>query len=60
MAEPNRFTLIFEKLDEATAAERPAPRIEWVGVTTELEEIAELAELAAAMREPEPMSYTIA
>jgi len=56
---PDRFKIVYEKLDEALQQD-PSVSVERIAILSdELDEIAELRRLSAALAEPERRSYTI-
>jgi hypothetical protein len=55
----DRFKIVYEKLDEAVQQD-PSVSVERIAILSdELDEIAELRRLSAALAEPERRSYTI-
>ena len=55
----DRFKIVYEKLDEAVQQD-PSVSVEHIAILSdELDEIAELRRLSAALAEPERRSYTI-
>jgi hypothetical protein len=55
----DRFRIVYEKLDEALQQD-PSVSVERIAILSdELDEIAELRRLSAALAEPERRSYTI-
>jgi hypothetical protein len=55
----DRFKIVYEKLDKAVQQE-PSVSVERIAILSdELDEIAELRRLSAALAEPERRSYTI-
>jgi len=55
----DRFKIVYEKLDEALQQD-PSVSVERIAILSdELDEIAELRRLSAALAEPERRSYTI-
>lgn len=55
----DRFRIVYEKLDEAVQRD-PSVSVERIAILSdELDEIAELRRLSAALAEPERRSYTI-
>jgi hypothetical protein len=55
----DRFRIVFEKLDEAVQQDGSVSVERIVNASDELDEIAELRRLAAALAEPESRSHTI-
>ena len=55
----DRFKIVYEKLDEAVQQD-PSVSVEHIAILSdEMDEIAELRRLSAALAEPERRSYTI-
>ena len=55
----DRFRIVYEKLDEAVQQDGSVSVERIAIVSDELDEIAELRRLSAALAEPESRSYTI-